>query len=135
MVRKKTFCLLLICVAILGCLSVPADAASMEAQVFELTGRRATRHFDFDVPANTIMEASSDFPMEYGETVTITASYSPSSASMDFGLIDADDIFYPVRVNNGSINQTLIIDERGNYTLAIRNNSSYTVHVTGFVNY
>lgn len=103
MVRKKTFCLLLICVAILGCLSVPADAASMEAQVFELTGRRATRHFDFDVPANTIMEASSDFPMEYGETVTITASYSPSSASMDFGLIDADDIFYPVRVNNGSI--------------------------------
>ena len=132
---KKGFCLLLACVAILGCLSVPAAAVSTEELVFEVTERRATRHFDFDIPANTIMEASSDFPMEYGETVTIRATYSPTSASMDFGLIDSDNIFYPIRVNNGSINQTLIIDERGNYTRAIRNNSSYTVHVSGFVNY
>ena len=132
---KKGFCLLLACVAALGCLSVPTAAVSTEEQVFDVVERRATRHFDFDIPANTIMEASSDFPMEYGETVTITASYAPTSASMDFGLIDSDNIFYPIRVNNGSINQTIIIDERGNYTLAIRNNSSYTVHVSGFVNY
>lgn len=81
------------------------------------------------------MKASSSFPMEYGETVTITASYTPASASMDFGLIDSDGTFYPVRANNGSINQTIRIDLRGNYTFAIRNNSSYTVNVFGFVNY
>lgn len=61
--------------------------------------------------------------------------YTPASASMDFGLIDSDGTFYPVRANNGSINQTIRIDLRGNYTFAIRNNSSYTVNVFGFVNY
>lgn len=81
------------------------------------------------------MKASSSFPMEYGETVTITASYSPASASMDFGLIDSEGTFYPVRASDGSINQTIRIDLRGNYTFAVRNNSSYTVNVSGFVNY
>lgn len=101
----------------------------------EIEERRASGKFDFDIPAKTLMKASSSFPMEYGETVTITASYTPASASMDFGLIDSDGTFYPVRANNGSINQTIRIDLRGNYTFAIRNNSSYTVNVFGFVNY
>lgn len=79
------------------------------------------------------MESSTSFPMEYGETVTITASYSPASASVDFGLIDSDGVFYPVRGSNGSINQTIRIDLRGTYTFAVRNNSSYKVSVSGFV--
>ena len=106
-----------------------------ECQKVEIEERRASGKFDFDIPAKTLMKASSSFPMEYGETVTITASYTPASASMDFGLIDSDGTFYPVRANNGSINQTIRIDLRGNYTFAIRNNSSYTVNVFGFVNY
>lgn len=76
-----------------------------------------------------------DLHLEYGETVTITASYSPASASVDFGLIDSDGVFYPVRGSNGSINQTIRIDLRGTYTFAVRNNSSYKVSVSGFVNY
>lgn len=116
-------------------LYTPVAAAELEEQKVEIEERRASGKFDFDIPAKTLMKASSSFPMEYGETVTITASYTPASASMDFGLIDSDGTFYPVRANNGSINQTIRIDLRGNYTFAIRNNSSYTVNVFGFVNY
>ena len=114
---KRYLCLLFACIAIFGC--IPAQAAAA----------------DFEIPAKTLMESSTSFPMEYGETVTITASYSPASASVDFGLIDSDGVFYPVRGSNGSINQTIRIDLRGTYTFAVRNNSSYKVSVSGFVNY
>lgn len=110
---KRGFCLLFACIAIFSCIPAQAAAADIGEQ----------------------MEASTSFPMEYGETVTITASYSPASASVDFGLIDSDGLFYPVRGSNGSINQTIRIDLRGTYTFAVRNNSNYKVSVSGFVNY
>lgn len=133
---KKFFCLLLACTAIFSCFSAPAAAADIGERRTEITEQqRATGKFDFEIPANTLMKASTDFPMEYGETVTITASYSPASASMDFGLIDEDETFYPVRATNGSINKTISIDQRGTYTFAVRNNSSYEVSVSGFVKY
>lgn len=132
---KKGLCLLLACLTIFGCFSAPAAAIGIEEQTIDISERRATGHFDFDIPANTIMRASNSFPMEYGETVTIRATYSPASASMDFGLIDSDGTFYSVRAEDGSINHTIRIDLRGTYTFAIRNNSSYEVAVSGFVNY
>ena len=73
--------------------------------------------------------------LKYYGSEDLAVSYTPASASMDFGLIDSDGTFYPVRANNGSINQTIRIDLRENYTFAIRNNSNYTVNVFGFVNY
>lgn len=134
---RKCSCLLLACVVSFSCLSVPAAAADTENQIqmTEALERRASGHFDFKIPGNTIMEAESSFPMEYGETVTITASYHPAAASMDFGLIDSDGIFYPVSASDGSFKQTIRIDQRGYYTFAVRNNSSYEVSVSGFVNY
>ena len=73
--------------------------------------------------------------MDVGETVTIDATYSPRSASVDFGLIAPDGLFYPVRGQNGSINKTIEIVERGNYTFAIRNNSNVNISVSGYVKY
>lgn len=75
------------------------------------------------------------FSLAAGERVTINASYFPTDAKVDFGLVDSDGIFHYVSVSNGTINQTIRISEQGNYTFAIRNNSSYTVNVSGFVNY
>lgn len=132
---KRYICILFACIAVFSCLSVFASAADIEEQVTEISERRATGKFDFEIPANTLMKASSSFPMEYGETVTINAVYSPDSASVDFGLIDSNGLFYPVPGSNGSINQTIRIDLRGIYTFAVRNNSSYEVTVSGFVNY
>ena len=132
---KRGFCLLFACIAIFSCAPAQAAAAGVGEQVTEIVALRATGKFDFEIPAKSLMEASTSFPMEYGETITITASYSPASASVDFGLIDSDGLFYPVRGSNGSINQTIRIDLRGTYTFAVRNNSNYTVSVSGFVNY
>jgi hypothetical protein len=132
---KKYLCLLLTCISIFSCVSVPAAAADIGEQATEITERRATGKFDFEISAKSMRKASTSFPMEYGETVTITASYSPASASVDFGLIDSDGLFYPVPGSNGSINQTIRIDLRGTYTFAVRNNSNYKVSVSGFVNY
>ena len=127
---KRYLCLLFACIAIFSCIPAQAVAADIGEQATEIAEPRATGEFDFEISAK-----STSFPMEYGETVTITASYSPASASVDFGLIDSDGLFYPVRGSNGSINQTIRIDLRGTYTFAVRNNSSYKVSVSGFVNY
>ena len=73
--------------------------------------------------------------MAAGETVTIKASYSPFSASVDFGLVAPDGKFYYFNITDGSIDKTIQVDESGNYTLQVRNNSNYEVKVSGFVNY
>ena len=132
---KRYLCLLFACISIFSCVSIPVAAADIGEQATEITERRATGKFDFEISPKSKRKASTSFLMEYGETVTITASYSPASASDDFGLIDSDGLFYPVRASNGSINQTIRIDLRGTYTFAVRNNSNYSVSVSGFVNY
>lgn len=87
------------------------------------------------VPGNKSAVAEDSFSLEAGETVTINCSYSPASASVDFGLIAPDGYFYYVNSMNGSINSTLAVTVRGQYTLAVRNNSSNTISVVGYVNY
>ena len=132
---KKYLCLLLACISIFSCVPAQPVAADIEEQVTEITERRATGKFDFEISAKNMRKADTSFPMDYGETITITASYAPAAASVDFGLIDSDGVFYPVPGSNGSINQTIRIDLRGTYTFAVRNNSNYKVSVSGFVNY
>lgn len=87
------------------------------------------------VPGNNYAVAENSFSLEAGETVTINCSYSPASASVDFGLIAPDGYFYYVNSTNGSINSTLAVAVRGQYTLAVRNNSSNSISVVGYVNY
>ena len=106
---------------------------SDEVQTFSMA--RASGRFSLDVPGNVMFEADRSFSLDAGESVTIEANYSPWSASVDFGLIAPDGLFYPVRAQNGSIDKTIDIIERGNYTFAIRNNSSVEISVSGFVNY
>lgn len=132
---KRYLCLLFACISIFSCVPTQAAAADIGEQATEITERRATGKFDFEISAKSMRRASTSFPMDYGETITITASYAPASASVDFGLIDSDGLFYPVRGSDGSIKQTIRIDLRGTYTFAVRNNSDYTVSVSGFVNY
>lgn len=67
--------------------------------------------------------------------VTINCSYSPASASVDFGIIAPDGNFYFVNVSSGSINRSIQVKQSGNYAVAIRNNSANTIYVTGFVEY
>lgn len=64
-----------------------------------------------------------------------TDTYSPFSASVDFGLIAPDGLFYGLNTTTGSFDNAIEVNQRGYYTLAVRNNSSGKIHVSGHVNY
>jgi hypothetical protein len=123
--------------ALVGCVGLNAAAVEYtEADpVKNLIVLRATGHFDIEVPGKTMRKAGTSFSMEYGETVTIKASYSPFSANVDFGLLDSNGTFYYFTETDGSVDRIIKISSKGQYTFAVRNNESYSVSVSGYVNY
>lgn len=121
---KKTLCSLLTVVLLISCFAGTGNAAE-----------RASGKFDITVMAGELKPAKTGFPMAAGETVTINATYSPSSADIDFGLIDKNGAFHYLKGENGAFNKKIEIPGNGTYTFAVRNNSDVSVNVTGFVNY
>ena len=134
MKMKKLFCMLLILVALTSGFGI-RDAAALDPGSDESISVRAMGKFSMDVPANTVVKAGSSFPLEVGEVVTIKATYSPFAASVDFGLIAPDGLFYGLNTKTGSFDKSIEVNQRGNYYLAVRNNSSSTISVSGYVNY
>lgn len=151
---KKFLQIFLVCVFAVGNLSLTAAAditdgdyaaqmKDMNCELMDVTKlevldeniTRATNSINSDIPANKTAVSDIKFPLEVGETVTINCSYSPASASMDFGVIAPDGYFYFLSVKGGSINRSIVVSQRGSYSMAVRNNSSHTVTVVGFVNY
>lgn len=135
MQMKRLFCMVLASAVMLACVSVSDAAVEPGAQTVETYAVYASGRFNMDVPANTTVKANSSFPLEVGEVVTIKATYSPFSASVDFGLIAPDGLFYGLNTTTGSFDKAIEVNQRGYYTLAVRNNSSGTIHVSGHVNY
>ena len=82
-----------------------------------LKGARATGSITWDIPAGATGKGKTSFSLEAGEGVTINCSYSYMAGK------------------NGSVNREIVVDERGEYYLAICNNSDNLVSVYGFVNY
>lgn len=137
------------CVALLGCLSMQSPAFAvqcdmthgvgakslLEHQIDSLIESRATETYNIRISANTLSKASSSFSMSAGETITINATYTPSTAKLDVGLIYSDGSFHYFTATGGQISKTIEMTEAGTYTLAIRNNASYKVGVSGSVNY
>lgn len=132
---KKAFCLLLAGVLAFACLTMNAGAVQVEPEANTLSIERASGRFSVDVSKQSTFTADSDFFLDVGETVTIKATYTPQSASVDFGLMTPDGTFYSMPAEKGSFHETIKIDQRGYYTLAIRNNSGSTVSVSGTVTY
>lgn len=100
-----------------------------------LSQTRSTDSVLWNVSANALKKATSTFQMEVNETFLINCTYSPRSADVDFGLIDSDNRFYHVAGSQGKIDCKITIDKRGEYRFAVRNNSSNTVSVSGFIEY
>ena len=151
---KKFLAVFLACAITMGALSLTASADTghsddilrmedmkremidvSKVEVLEESSMRATGSINSDIPANTLGVSDIKFSLEVGETVTINCSYSPAFANMDFGVIAPDGYFYFLSVKEGSINKPIRISQSGSYSVAIRNNSSQTVRVVGFVNY
>lgn len=137
---KKIFCTMLAIVSIFSCFCVSAGAVNVGTEdakeyVLDTVIERATGPINMSIPANAKLRADTSIPMEVGDVVTINASYSPRTASVDFGLVGPDGKFHFINVRNGSINRGIQVDQRGNYTLQIRNNSENSIRVSGFVSY
>lgn len=137
---NRIICAALACMLTIGMFAVPVRATEVETiapemEMMNLVMPIATGSFNMNIPAKSQARANSSFSLAAGETVTIKASYSPFSASVDFGLIAPDGKFYCFNITGGSIDKTVQVNESGRYTLQIRNNSSTTIEVSGFVNY
>lgn len=146
---------LLVCAAMLGniipfAMAVPQPSKSviwMDDLEWEQVDLSTVEHMESDIMARTRVSADGTYSphsictitpyvyLQARRTVTFNCSYSPSSASMDFGVLTPDGKFYSINGKGGSINQTLGINQAGSYAVAIRNNSSQTVSVVGFVEY
>ena len=137
---KRIICMVLVLTLLLGNLTSFASASeiiplSQESFTSTLVAPRATGSFNLTIPAHSQSRAHGSFSMAAGETVTIKASYSPFSVSVDFGLITPSGSYRYFSVTNGSIDKTILIEESGNYIFQIRNNSNFEIQVSGFVNY
>ena len=149
---RRFMSLFLVCAVAVGALTVPTSAHSTDTiSLSELASEplagyeiespgsgavsRASRSLNMTVSANKTKLTTPSLSLGAGDTVTIDCSYSPASASMDFGLVAPNDRFYYINVTEGSIDETIQVEEHGSYTLAVRNNSDSAVTVIGTVNY
>lgn len=130
--KKRFFCLLMAFAMLSSCLCANATANLQNKSGISVC---ATNSFNMTVSANTATKATTTFPLVAGETVTIKASYAPFSASVDFGVIAPDGLFYGINTSTGSFDKTIQVTQTGQYTMAVKNNSSTAISVSGYVQY
>ena len=133
---RKVLSMVLACLLFAG-IATPARAAEFTPQTVSASTVTpcGTNFFTVTVPAKSSAATNTAISLSAGETVTIKASYAPTSAKVDFGLVAPSGTYYYFTATGGSIDKTMEIPERGKYTLKIRNNSSTSVKVSGFVEY
>lgn len=130
---RKLGATLLACIAVFNFTAIPAGAAAYPDSGTVVS--RAAGRLNCTVPAQIVMLVGSAFSLESGDKISFDCTYTPKSASVDFGYIDLNNVFHYLSCTSGSIYKALEVTETGQYTLAIRNNESYAVAVTGTVKY
>ena len=133
MYLKRFAAALLAVMLLLGCSLVPA--AAVDTPVSNSIISRSTGQLNHRLPANIITPITQALPFSAGDTFTFDCTYTPKSASVDFGYLDSDKVFHYVNRTSGNISESFEFSTTGRYTLAIRNNESYAVTVTGTVKY
>lgn len=134
---RKVLSMVLVCLLFAGIVT-PARATEVETFTLQPVSASAvtpcsTNFFTVTVPAKSSAATNTAISLSAGETVTIKASYAPTSAKVDFGLVAPSGTYYYFTVTGGSIDKTMEVSENGSYTLKIRNNASTSVKVTGSI--
>lgn len=130
MKRRQTLCALLACLMLLSC---TAKVSAVQVRS-DMVAPCTTAQLNQTISANSFV-LSGSFLMEKGEKVTFKVTYSPTSASVDCGVVDEDGNFRYLTSSSGSINGSITIKASGSYQLMVRNNSSSSVTISGTVNY
>lgn len=132
---KRLGCLLLSGLFAVGCLTAPAGAVVTSESVAEAAITRATGQFEVSIPVNTIAHVGDSFILNKDDVVSYDCTYTPRDASVKFGYIAPDGLFYYLRGSNGAIDKGIRVSQYGTYTLAIKNDSDVSVTVKGSVEY
>lgn len=125
--KKRILSYILVTVVIVICI-IPVGAVSITPY--------ATGKFTLDAEAGEFIRSNNTLALEKGEEVTISGVFTPDSAVLDVGIYNpSTNTFYSQRSTDGTINVTISVLRRGNYYLAVRNNSDDIVSITGYVTY
>ncbi len=131
--RKQLISALLACMLVFSCSFIPATA--VEAYSTDIVMPRVVGQLNHSISAGGITPVGQSFSAAKGDTIKYDCTYTPKSASVDFGYIAPNGLFYSLNSTSGSINKSIIVGQTGQFTLAIRNNESYAVTVTGTIRY
>lgn len=132
MKRKQFWSFLLACALMVGSI-ISAGAANIPDDYTVIL--RVSGRVDQSIAAKSIVNLDEWFYLDKDDTVKFTCTYTPKSASIDFGIVDSSGVFHYLNCTSGSINKSIKVNQTGEYTLAIRNNENYAVTVTGTVRY
>lgn len=135
---RRLICIVLAILIMFGnpCVSHAAQTLTTMVPNNDLVySARATRYFSLGVKANGRSMVSQELSVDAGETIQINATYSPANAELQIGIVDENGQFRYARVTGGDVNITIEISERGSYRLAVRNNSTNAVSISGYVYY
>lgn len=133
MKTRRIFCLLLSSLLAAGSLVLPIGAVMASESTSEAAITRVTVQFEATIPANTIAHLGDSFSMNSGDIVSYDCTYTPRNASVKFGYIAPDGLFYGVEGSRGSFGRSIRVGQRGTYTLAIWNKSDNTLTMEGTV--
>lgn len=97
------------------------------------TIERASGWFSTDISAGKYKKIGGEISLMEGEGILFTATYSPRDASVDFGVVDSNNVFTYINVTTGIVDGGVAVTANGQYTPAIRNNSSDSINVAGTV--
>lgn len=90
--------------------------------------------FSLEADAETLVRSNNTFELEKGAEVKISGVFTPTSAELNVGILDSSTgTFYSQRATDGKIDVTITVLKRGDYYLAVRNNSDDIVSITGFI--
>lgn len=131
--RKRIISAFLACMLLFSCSLIPTTAAEVPNNSIIMSRVSGRLNYTFAANATTLVGES--FSAAKGDTISYNCTYTPKSASMDFGYIAPNGLFYSIKCTSGSINKSIEVGQTGQFTLAIRNNESYAVTVTGTVRY
>lgn len=130
---RKLLASCLICTLIFSYTIIWAGAVEVSSTF--VVSPRVSISLNHEISANTIAPVEDWFYASSRDTITYNCTYTPKSASVDFGYIDTNSVFHYLNCTSGSINKSFEFSQRGQYRLAIRNNASYPVVVSGTVKY
>jgi murein DD-endopeptidase MepM/ murein hydrolase activator NlpD len=92
---------------------------------------RTLYSINWTVNPNSSRTLTSAFDLDVDSTFTFNLTYTPASASVDFGLLTPTNVYRYAVGSNGVCKHTFRINEDGDHQIRIRNNSSSTVTITG----